>query len=115
MYKKTLLIDLDGVLNTYTGKYDPDFIPPMRDGAKEFLAELCQKNFELVLFTTRPKNLAQQWCLENGLLDYFADVTNKKKAAWLIIDDRCINFNGSYEDIILQIPNFTPFYKTLNN
>lgn len=111
MRKKTLLIDLDGVLNTYSGNYDPDFIPPMRDGAKEFLAELCQKKFELVLFTTRPKNFAQQWCSENGLLDYFSEVTDKKKPAWLIIDDRCLNFNGSYEEITLQILNFTPFYK----
>lgn len=110
MYKRTLLIDLDGVLNTYNGNYNPDFIPPMREGAKEFLLEL-QEKFELVLFTTRPKSLAQQWCFENGLLECFEDITDKKKSAWLIIDDRCLTFNGNFEDLTLQILNFAPFYK----
>ena len=35
--KKTILIDLDGVLNDYVGNYDKDFIPPIKAGAKEFL------------------------------------------------------------------------------
>ena len=48
--KKRLLIDLDGVLNTYTGNYIPDYIPPIADGAREFLEELHQE-FELVLFS----------------------------------------------------------------
>ncbi len=43
---RTLLIDLDGVLNTDTGNYDPNFIPPIREGAKEFLTALFKiKNF----------------------------------------------------------------------
>ena len=39
-FKKTILIDLDGVLNTYTGPFDPNFIPPIKDGAREFLENL---------------------------------------------------------------------------
>ena len=42
--KKTILIDLDGVLNDYVGNYDKDFIPPIKFGAKEFLSNLS-KNF----------------------------------------------------------------------
>ena len=34
---KTLLIDLDGVLNTYDGNYSESEIAPPRDGVKEFL------------------------------------------------------------------------------
>ena len=34
--RKTLLIDLDGVLNDYIGNYDKDFIPPIKVGVKEF-------------------------------------------------------------------------------
>ncbi|MBR1942399.1 hypothetical protein IJ843_01535 [bacterium] len=45
-YKKTILIDLDGVLNTYNGKFDKDFIPPIKDGAKEFLQNLSE-NFDI--------------------------------------------------------------------
>lgn len=41
--KKTILIDLDGVLNTYTGNFDKDFIPPIRDGMYEFIKKLSEK------------------------------------------------------------------------
>ena len=40
-FKKTILIDLDGVLNEYEGKFDKDFIPPIKLGAKEFLEKLA--------------------------------------------------------------------------
>lgn len=35
-FKKTILIDLDGVLNTYMGKFDKNLIPPIKEGAKKF-------------------------------------------------------------------------------
>ncbi len=38
--KKTILIDLDGVLNEYIGKFDINLIPPIKNGAKEFLQDL---------------------------------------------------------------------------
>ena len=34
---KTILLDLDGVLNTYNGKYEENIIPPLKTGAEEFL------------------------------------------------------------------------------
>ena len=40
--KKTILIDLDGVLNTYTGNFDKDFIPPIKEGAFDFLKNLSE-------------------------------------------------------------------------
>jgi histidinol phosphatase-like enzyme len=40
--KKTILVDLDGVLNTYNGEYDENSIPQMKDGAKEFLQNLSK-------------------------------------------------------------------------
>ena len=51
--KKTIMIDLDGVLDNYE-KYT-DEIPSIRKGAKEFVEELSNK-YELVLFTTRNSN-----------------------------------------------------------
>ena len=35
-YKKTILIDLDGVLNQYDGHFDINKIPPVRTGIKDF-------------------------------------------------------------------------------
>jgi len=38
--KKILLIDLDGVLNIYVGHFDEENIPPISDGAYEFIKKL---------------------------------------------------------------------------
>jgi len=48
--KKTIAIDLDGVLDNYT-KYTDD-IPPIKEGAEEFIIKLS-KDYDLILFTTR--------------------------------------------------------------
>ena len=109
-FKKTILIDLDGVLNNYTGNFDKDFIPPIKVGAKEFLKELS-KNFELKLFTTRNKILATKWLIENDIDNCFEDITNIKDLAWLYIDDRCINFDGNFESLTSSINLFKPWYK----
>ena len=39
--KKTILIDLDGVLNEYTGFFFFFFIPPIKFGAKVFFERLA--------------------------------------------------------------------------
>ena len=111
MNKYTILIDLDGVLNTYTGGYDENYIPPMKNGADEFLKKITEKNIDLKLFTTRKSELAEKWLKENNIRQYFSDVTNQKVPAILIIDNRCITFNGNYENILKQIENFKPWYK----
>ena len=45
MFKKKILIDLDGVLNQYNGNYDENFIQQIKDGAIEFLQELNKIHF----------------------------------------------------------------------
>ena len=108
--KKTILIDLDGVLNTYSGNFDKDLIPPIREGAFEFLQNLS-KDYQIKLFTTRNKLLASNWIIDNKLSDYIDDVTNTKELCYLYIDDRCINFNGNYDDLTDKIINFKAWYK----
>ena len=39
MYLKTVLIDLDGVLNNYK-KYEENYIPEIKEGALEFLEKV---------------------------------------------------------------------------
>ena len=109
-FKKTILIDLDGVLNEYTGGFDKNYIPPMKAGAKDFLKSLSE-NYEIKLFTTRNKILATKWLVENDVDKYFEDITNTKDLAWLYIDDRCINFNGDFNNLISSIDTFKPWYK----
>ena len=110
MNKRTILIDLDGVLNTYTGNFDKDFIPPIKEGAKEFLENLS-KDFRIKIFTTRNKLLTAKWLIENNVDKFIEDITNTKDLAWLYIDDRCLTFNGNFEEITLKINNFKPYYK----
>ena len=110
MKKKTLLIDLDGVLNDYNGNYDKAFIPPVKNGAKEFVSALS-KNYNLKLFTCRNKILAAKWLTENGLDGYIADITDVKEPCWLYIDDRCISFKGNFNELADSVKNFKPWYK----
>ena len=110
MSKRTILIDLDGVLNEYKGAFDKNHIPPIKSGAKDFIIELAEK-YELKLFTTRNKILASKWLIENELDKYFTDITNIKELSWLIIDDRSITFNGNYSHLKETIETFNPWYK----
>jgi len=109
-FKKTILIDLDGVLNEYKGKFDKDFIPPIKLGAKEFLEKLAIE-FDLKLFTTRNKILATKWLIENDIDNLFDDITSNKELAWVYIDDRCINFDGNFDNLTNSINSFKPWYK----
>ncbi len=102
---KTILIDLDGVLNTYDGNYDEKFIPPVKEGAIDFIKELSKK-FKVKIFTSRNQLLASQWIINNNLESYVDDVTNIKVPSYLIIDDRCIHFNGNYREILDKIYGF---------
>ncbi len=108
--KYTILIDLDGVLNEYNGNYQSDYIPPILDGAKEFLEKISQK-FEIKLFTTRNRLLASKWLIKYKIDRYISDVTNIKEPALYYIDDRGIKFNGNFDDLYEEISNFEVWYK----
>lgn len=108
--KKKILLDLDGVLNTYTGNYNADYIPPIKDGAVEFLQRLSH-NFEIKIFTVRDIELAEKWVKENNIQLYISGVTNTKEPAWLIADDRCVCFNGCYDKLLADIANFKAWHK----
>ena len=109
-FKKTILFDLDGVLNIYDGKYDKNYIPPIRDGACKLIKDLSN-DYKIVIFTTRNSLIASKWVIENGLDEYVDNITNLKEPAYLIIDDRCINFDGDYNKLKEKIKNFEVWYK----
>ena len=68
LYKKKILIDLDGVLNEY-GKelYDESYIPNIKAGAKEFIKELSELG-ELYLFTSRNLISSIKWLINNNMV-----------------------------------------------
>ena len=110
MIKKTILLDLDGVLNTYNGEYDNIHIPSIKQGAYEFIKELSSE-YKIVIFTTRNSLIASKWIIENKLDKYVENVTNIKEPAYLLIDDRCINFRGDYKELKETIKHFKVWYK----
>ena len=65
-FKKTILIDLDGVLNNYAGNYDKNKISGIKEGAFEFLEKLSEK-YIIKIFTVRNKMQVVKWILNNGL------------------------------------------------
>ena len=108
--KKTILIDLDGVLNIYNGHYDKDTIPDIKEGAEDFL-EYLNRNSNLYLFTTRNLLKTAKWLIKNNLDRYFIDITNTKIPAYLYIDDRAICFKGDYEQTKQEIKKFKTYWK----
>ena len=111
-FKKKILIDLDGVLNQYgKEKFNENFIPPVKEGVKDFLEKLFNDGTELYLFTTRNLLLASKWLIDNNIDKYFKDITNVKIPAYLYIDDRCIRFDGDYTETIKEIDNFKVYWK----
>ena len=109
-FKRTILFDLDGVLNTYDGNYDEGYIPPIKDGAYNLIKELS-KDYKIVIFTSRNSLITSKWLVANGLDEYVENVTNVKEPAYLMIDDRCINFDGDYKKLKERIKNFEVWYK----
>ena len=111
MFKKKILIDLDGVLNEYgKEKYDENYIPEIKIGAFDFLDKLS-KDAELYLFTSRNLLLASKWLIKNKLDNFFKDVTNIKLPSFLYIDDRTICFKGDYCKTLEEIKNFKVYWK----
>jgi len=110
MIKKRILIDVDGVLNTYSGIYNENVIPPIRKNTKYFLSEIA-KSYNIVLFSSREPQQVKKWTIENGIDKYITQITNKKLPAFLIIDDRCIPFNGDEYQTLEAIKKFNVWWK----
>ena len=54
-------VDLNGVLDAYTGWKDPDHWDPPRAGARAFLEGLHAHGFDIVVFTTRHPTGVRRW------------------------------------------------------
>lgn len=111
MKKKTLLMDLDGVLNQYKGEFDKDVIPPPKEGA-DILLQKLNFDYEVKIFTARDIIMATNWLKKYNLFDYISGVTNIKEPAYIQVDDRCITFDGDYSNLLKKISEFKVWYKS---
>ena len=105
-------VDLDGVLNQFDGWKGADYFHPPRPGAREFLKRIHQLGYEIVIFTVRWKPHVEQWLLLNNLAEYVTEVTDKKPAAHVYIDDRALCFRGDFQEALESIANFRAHWET---
>ena len=74
-------VDLNGVLDSYTGWKTPAHWDPPRPGVRAFLDALHSHGFDIVIFTTRHPVGVRRWLREHGLSDRIAAVTRRKPPA----------------------------------
>lgn len=99
-------VDLDGVLNEFDGWKGPDYFHPPRPGAREFLEQLHELGYRIVIFTVRWKPHVEQWLAQHGLAELVDEVTDKKPPAHIYIDDRAFCFRGDFGEALERIPGF---------
>ncbi len=108
-YKKLLLLDFDGVLSEFDGKFEEGIAGKPLPNARKAVF-LLLRDYRLKVFTTRDPKLVKGWLAEFGFPSL--DVTDVKEPCSIHIDDRAICFEGVWNDQLLnQIKQFTPWWK----
>jgi hypothetical protein len=108
---KTVCVDLNGTLDTYTGWRGPDYWYPPRPGVDRFLGELHARGYRVVVLTTRETNGVWNWLRQHGLDQHVDEVTNKKVRAVAYVDDRAITFRGDYDATLRILDSFRPYWQ----
>lgn len=110
-FQRTVALDFDGVLNTYTGWQGADELFEPRPGLENFLKTLQRAGFKLVIYSTRPVEKIQEWLTKYGIDQYIAFVSNEKPLAHCYVDDRAVQFQGSFYHAYMQIGTFRTFWE----
>jgi hypothetical protein len=97
---------LNGVLDLYTGWKDPRHWDPPREGAAEFLRSLDERGFRVVVFTTRWGDDARAWLAAHGLDRWVSEVTDRKPAAHVFVDDCAVCFRGDFAATLAEVVRF---------
>ena len=124
MDEKIILVDFDGVIHSYESGWqgiDKILDPPV-EGALEWLEEVASsEGFEVVVYSARSRDpqgrhamrqWISSWQQAKGLPERNYSMPEKKPAAFLTLDDRCIQFKGpgTYPSIE-ELGNFQPWNK----
>ena len=90
----TIAIDFDGVIHKYSKGFqglDNAYDPPM-PGVFDALDELKEKEYRLIIVSSRPVPTIKKWLKKHDMEHYFDDVSNTKHPAKYYIDDHAIRF-----------------------
>lgn len=108
---RTVCVDWNGVLDTYTGYRGPNHFDPPRAGAAEFLAQLKNMGLRVVVLSTRGPQDVRKWLEQHGLAQFVDDVTDRKVPAVAYIDDRALPFRGNYDEVVAALAEFKPHWR----
>ena len=110
-YKRTIAIDFDGVVHLHrkNNDYQPGIIDdePVKDAA--FAIRQLRKFYKVVIYSARAADPVGETAIRTWLQKYnieVDDVTSKKQPVLVYIDDRAIQFKGSWEQTLKDIENF---------
>jgi hypothetical protein len=104
-------VDLNGVLDCYTGWQGPRHFDLPRPGARAFLEALRARGFDIVVFTTRYADDVWPWLREHRLDDLVLEVTDRKPAAHVFIDDRAVCFRGDFDATLRDVDQFVAHWE----
>ncbi len=105
-------VDLNGVLDEYTGWKTPDHFDPPRAGADRFLRALRDLGFHVVVFTTRHPAGVRAWLREHELLQHVSAITDRKPPAHVFVDDRAVCFRGDFRRTLRSVAAFKAHWET---
>jgi beta-phosphoglucomutase-like phosphatase (HAD superfamily) len=109
--RRIVCVDLNGVLDAYTGWRGAKHFDPPRPGAAQFLAALRTRNHRIIIFTTRYAEDVWSWLREFGLDGFVDDVTDRKPAADVFVDDCAVCFDGDFDATLQAIDRFRPHWQ----
>jgi hypothetical protein len=104
--RRIVCVDLNGVLDTYTGWNGAEHWDPPRQGARAFLQALDGHGFRVVVFTTRFSEDVWWWLRAHDLASWVAEVTDRKPPAHVFVDDRAVCFTGDFDRALVQVLDF---------
>lgn len=99
----TICLDFDGVCNTYRGWKGKEVLFEPAEGLTEFLQELKNRRYEVVVHSTRPAAKLKAWFKKHGLLGLVDGFPQDKPPAVAYVDDRGIRFLGSFDSLLHSI------------
>ena len=107
-----ICIDLNGVLDEYSGWNGRVAEHPVVEGAHEFLQELRKHFNTIVIFTaTMPISFAENWLRKNGFEDEVDFCTNHKVPAQVYVDDRAVCHNGNFQETLHKVLTHNPHWR----
>jgi hypothetical protein len=102
--KRTVAIDFDGVLAHYDGNYREGQLGEPHPAAIKTIQDYIAADMDVVIHTTRARtqrgvSLILAWLVKHGItkmdLTRMA-ISSIKPVAYVYIDDRAIQFNGTF-------------------